>query len=260
MLFDRRPDAIDDVVVALEEAKLAAAGDEVVDEVRDAWMKSETCLTRGGKNEESEPDDGSEREDEDDCRRVSSFQPPALDVLDCGIEREREKGRDEDPRDDVPGQVDERDDRERRQDDSEYLENRARPDVHDPLGGGDGRHAGKPDRRAGRSLARRRPARSLGRSGALPHDGLAGGRDRVPRAAEVGQPLAVRVTGRRVPREPVEGVAGVGHLGGTRRRFPIIPAETPLPAVALPLAITAGQRARQPPLQLLLFMLSASKR
>jgi hypothetical protein len=41
---------------------------------------------------------------------------------------------------------------------------------------------------------------------------------------------------------------------------PIIPAVTPLPAVAFPFAITGGQRERQLPLQLLLFVLSASKR
>ena len=41
---------------------------------------------------------------------------------------------------------------------------------------------------------------------------------------------------------------------------PISLADTPLPAVAVPLIVIGGQTVAQPPLQLLLFMASASKR
>src|SRR6185295_16489602 len=55
-------------------------------------------------HEEADPGEDEQGEREDDGGRVSALQAASLERLDCGIQRYGEQRRDEDPRQDRPGE------------------------------------------------------------------------------------------------------------------------------------------------------------
>ena len=110
-LLDRLPHLVDDLVVVLQEAERASAGRQVLDEVRHGRDELLDLVDERRDEERPERSEGREREQEHEHRRQAPPQPALLEELDRRVEREREEERDQDPRDDVPREEEEGDDR-----------------------------------------------------------------------------------------------------------------------------------------------------
>ena len=105
--LDRLADAVDDLVVVLEPAERASSPREVVHEVRDRVDELGHLGKERRDDQESDRGHDQEREDEDDASRVPPSEPSPLERLDRRVERTGEDHRDENPREHVPGEIDE---------------------------------------------------------------------------------------------------------------------------------------------------------
>ena len=111
LLLDRLPHLVDDLVVVLQEAERASAGRQVLDEVRHGRDELLDLVDERRDQERPKPGEGgsASRKTSNDARLAP--QPALLEELDRRVEREREEERDQDPRDDVPREEEESDDR-----------------------------------------------------------------------------------------------------------------------------------------------------
>ena len=131
---DRLPHALGDVVLALEETEATSPGGQVLDVARHGVDEVVHLRDDGRNDRRANRNDCDDRADEHDRDRESAPGDPAsLQRVDGRIERGREKDRDEDPDQDSARCLDDLDQHDRREDDSEDDQDRARPEADEAL-------------------------------------------------------------------------------------------------------------------------------
>ena len=140
LLLDRLADAVDDLVLVLEEAQRPTSRGEVVDVVRHGVDEVRHLRDERRDDEEADRGEDEQREEEHEARRPQAAHAALLEPLDGGVERCGEQNRDEDPRQDVPGQVAEDEHEPHEHGDAEDEEDRPRANGDDAYLGG--RHDG----------------------------------------------------------------------------------------------------------------------
>ena len=137
-LLDRLLDAIDDLVVALEEPERPLAGRQVGDETRDRLDEVLHLGDEGRDRDVGEPADHQHRDHEHEQRRERTVETAPLEELDHGVERGGEDHRCEQPEEDSPELPGEEDRPDGEQREREHEQDRAGANRDDPLGAGHG--------------------------------------------------------------------------------------------------------------------------
>ena len=134
-LLDRLPGALDDVVVALEEAEPAAAARDVVDVARHGVGEVVHLAHERRHERRRDPDDEEDRADEDDPDRGAALEAAVDEELDGRVERHREEEGDQHPDDHGARHPDDLEHDRDGEQDADHAEDRARAEADEALVG-----------------------------------------------------------------------------------------------------------------------------